>query len=42
MVMVRLRLSFERAKERGEGQPKLNKCEQEGRWDPNIGPCVIT
>ena len=25
----------------GEGVPKLNKCEQEGRGDLNIGPCVI-
>ena len=39
---VSLRLSFERSKERGRRLPKLNKCEQEGRWDPNIGPCVIT
>ena len=37
-----LRLSFERSKGRGKGLPKLNKCEQEGRGDPNVGPCVIT
>ena len=30
--------TFERE---GEGVPKLNKCEQEGRGDLNIGPCVI-
>ena len=38
----RLRLSFEQLKGRGRGLPKLNKCEQEGRGDLNIGPCMIT
>ena len=31
--------TFERE---GQRVPKLNKCEQEGKGDPNIGPCVIT
>ena len=39
-----LRLSFEHLKGKGGGRglPKLNKCEQERRRDPNTGPCVIT
>ena len=39
-----LRLSFKCSKGRGGGGglPKLNKCEQEGKRNPNIGPCVIT
>ena len=36
------RFSFGHLKGRGKGLPKLNKCEQEGREDPNIGPYVIT
>ena len=36
-----LRLSLEHLKGRERRLSKLNKCEQEGRGDPNIGPCVI-
>ena len=36
------RFSFEHLKGRGKELPQLNKCEQEGREDPNIGPYVIT
>ena len=33
--------SFEYSKGRERGLQKLNKCEQGGRGDPNIGLCVI-
>ena len=37
-----LRLCLNIQKGGGRGLPKLNKSEQEGGGDPNIGPCVIT
>ena len=35
-------VQFSTFKRKDRGLPKLNKCEQEGRGDSNIGPFVIT